>query len=278
MHLAFIGDLVFVAPAWWMQVCSEWDAFAQSAASTLASSIWQGAVIVCGLEIALRLMPRISAAHRFAVWAAGFAVAAGLPLLPVVHWGASSGVAGGAVSGESARALLQLDARWGLAIAGLWVAASAIRGADLAVHSIRLRRLWKAARPVEVNEKLAATLENVRGGHVTICTTEILDRPSVIGFLAPRILIPAWLMGRLTPGELEQIVLHEAEHLRRARRLDKPGAEAGAGGVSAESGAGLDGTPAVPRTRDGVRRRRGEDYERAARVCGLPCEPGRARA
>ncbi len=50
---------------------------------------------------------------------------------------------------------------------------------------------------------------------VTICTTEMLDRPSVIGFLAPRILIPAWLMARLTPGELEQIVLHEAEHLRR---------------------------------------------------------------
>jgi hypothetical protein len=43
----------------------------------------------------------------------------------------------------------------------------------------------------------------------------MLDRPSVIGFLAPRILIPAWLMGRLTPGELEQIVLHETEHLRR---------------------------------------------------------------
>jgi hypothetical protein len=215
MHLAFIGDLVFVAPAWLTQVCSEWDAFAQSAASTLVSSIWQGAVIVCGLEIALRLMPRISAAHRFAVWAGGLAVAAGLPLLPLMHWGASSGGAGGAVSREPARALLQLDARWGLAIAGLWVAASVIRGADLAVHSIRLRRLWKAARPVEVNEKLATTLENVRGGQVTICTTEILDRPSVIGFLAPRILIPAWLMGRLTAGELEQIVLHEAEHLRR---------------------------------------------------------------
>ncbi len=56
---------------------------------------------------------------------------------------------------------------------------------------------------------------NLRGGRVAICTTEMLDRPSVIGFLAPRILIPAWLMARLAPGELEQIVLHEAEHLRR---------------------------------------------------------------
>lgn len=214
MPLAFIGDLVFTAPAWWGHVCLEWDAFAQSAASTLVSSIWQGAVIVCGLEMALRLMPRISAAHRFAVWAAGFAVAAGLPLLPLVHWGANSAAAGVA-SGAPAQALLQLDARWGLAMAGLWLAASVIRGADLAVHSMRLRRLWKAARPVEVNEKLASRLENVRGGRVTISTTEVLDRPSVIGFLSPRILIPAWLMGRLTADELEQIVLHEAEHLRR---------------------------------------------------------------
>jgi hypothetical protein len=95
------------------------------------------------------------------------------------------------------------------------VAASAVRGVSLSAHSMRLRRLWKAARPVEVSATLAAALGNVRGGRVTICTTEMLDRPSVIGFLAPRILIPAWLMARLTPGELEQIVLHEAEHLRR---------------------------------------------------------------
>jgi hypothetical protein len=37
----------------------------------------------------------------------------------------------------------------------------------------------------------------------------------VIGFFKPRILIPDWLFARLTPGELQQIVLHEAEHLRR---------------------------------------------------------------
>src|SRR5581483_1851572 len=39
--------------------------------------------------------------------------------------------------------------------------------------------------------------------------------PSVIGFFKPRILIPDWLFERLTAGELEQIILHEAEHLRR---------------------------------------------------------------
>jgi len=218
MHLAALfGDLELMAPAVWGWIVLLWDSFAQAAATTLVTSIWQGAVIVCGLEICLRITPRISAGHRFAVWAAGFGMSAALPLLPLLHAGSGSAVtlAGAGIAGSSSGPLWQLDARWGLAIAGFWVVASTIRGASLAVHSMRLRRLWKAARPVEVSETLASALKNVRGGRVTICTTEMVDRPSVIGFLAPRILIPTWLMARLTPGELEQIVLHEAEHLRR---------------------------------------------------------------
>ncbi|MGA8741241.1 MAG: M56 family metallopeptidase [Terracidiphilus sp.] len=222
MHLAtligLMGDLGTTAPAVWAWSASSWEGFARTAGTTLVTSIWQGAVIVCGLEICMRAMPRISAAHRFVIWAAGFGIAAGLPLLPLLHFGASAagtGAADAGAAGSTTGPLLQLDARWGLAIAGLWVVASAVRGVGLAVHSMQLRRLWKTAQPVEVSATLAAALRNVRGGRVAICTTEMLDRPSVIGFLAPRILIPAWLMARLTPGELEQIVLHEAEHLRR---------------------------------------------------------------
>lgn len=220
MHfVTMISDLPLVPAAALAWFASSGETCARTAATTLVTSIWQGAVIVCGLEICLRIIPRISAAHRFAVWAGGFGVAAGLPLLALLHFGASRAVATGivdsGVTASSVGPLLQLDARWGLTIAGLWVVASAIRGISLVVHSIRLRRLWKAARPVDVSATLTASLEDVRGGRVTICTTEMLDRPSVIGFLAPRILVPAWLMARLTPDELEQIVLHEAEHLRR---------------------------------------------------------------
>ncbi|MGC2615452.1 MAG: M56 family metallopeptidase [Terracidiphilus sp.] len=216
MHLAFmIGNLPLVALAWF---ASAGEGFARTAGTALVTSIWQGAVILCGLEMCVRVMPRMSAAHRFLLWAAGFGVAAWLPLLSLLPIGAGvAGTAGvGAIaSGNAMGPVLQLDERWGLVIAGLWVLASAIRGVSLAVHSMRLRRLWKAARPVEVSATLATALKDVRGGRVTICTTEMLDRPSVIGFLAPRILIPAWLMTRLTAGELEQILLHEAEHLRR---------------------------------------------------------------
>ena len=220
MHfVTIISDLQLVPAAALAWFASSGEALARTAGTTLVTSIWQGAVIVSGLEICLRIMPRISAAHRFAVWAAGFGVAAGLPLLALLNLGASRaaaiGVADSGVAGSSVGPLVQLDARWGLAIAGLWVAGSLIRGSSLAVHSIRLWRLWKTARLVDMSATLASALEAVRGGRVTICTTEMLNRPSVIGFFAPRILIPAWLMARLTPGELEQIVLHEAEHLRR---------------------------------------------------------------
>lgn len=211
---ALSGDLAAGTPALVAWLRSAWEVFGQDAGTTLIASIWQSAVIVCGLEIALRMMTRISAAQRFAIWTAGFGVAAGLPLLPLIHFGAK-GAGATAAGAEPARALLQIDARWGLAIAGIWVAASAIRGVDLAVHSLRLRRLWKAAVPVAVSESVAAGLKGVRKGRVTICTTEMLDRPSVIGFLVPRILIPKWLIDRLSSGELEQIVLHEAEHLLR---------------------------------------------------------------
>jgi beta-lactamase regulating signal transducer with metallopeptidase domain len=212
VHLAtLIGEMELAVPAMWTWLASA----CEPTAASLVTSLWQGAVIVCGLEIALRLMPRISAAHRFAVWAAGFVVAVGLPWRPLLHLSASGSGSVAEVSGSAAAPLLQLDARWIGAIAALWAGASAVRAVSFVKHSIRLRRLWKGARPAEVSGALTAALGAVRGGRVAICTTEELDRPSVIGFFSPRILIPAWLMARLTPGELEQIVLHEAEHLRR---------------------------------------------------------------
>jgi hypothetical protein len=120
-------------------------------------------------------------------------------------------VISGASAGEavvSAKPWLSLNLRWSLAIGAFWIVASLIRAADLVIHSYRLRRLWKSAVPVEVRTWGRRQAE--------ICTTTQLDRPSVIGFFAPRILIPKWLFERLTTGELDQIVLHEAQHLRRS--------------------------------------------------------------
>lgn len=205
-------------------LAAAWRAFSQQAAATAVTAVtavWQGALIACGLAVCFRLAPRSSASHRFAVWSAAFVTVVSLPLFALIadlQGSAVDGVSSYA-AGSAGRPWLSLDARWSLAIAGLWAAATLWRGADLAIHSVRLRRLWKEATPVTLDSRLNAMLADAAAawgrGTVEVCTTTRVQRPCVIGFLRPRILIPDWLFARLTQGELEQIVLHEAEHLRR---------------------------------------------------------------
>lgn len=191
--------------------------FAHAAAPLAVAALWQGVMIAVGLATYLRFAPRISAVHRFAVWSAGFAVVASLPLLPeVAHFAGglfTASAAGNATgsAGASPHAWFQLDDRWTFAIAGLWLLLSAFRATGLALHAFRLRRLWNSTEPI--GAELALPLKAITLAE--ICTTSKLDRPSVIGFFAPRILIPDWLLAKLTSEELEQVVLHETEHLRR---------------------------------------------------------------
>ena len=235
MHAALAG-----AGAWLV-------ALAHGAAPVAVAALWQSAAIAIVLGLCLRFAPRLNlaAAERFALWAAAFAAVAVLPFLPALMRGAASGFAGnapvnvpiGAPTGASAPVPwfmlphIQIDERWALAIAALWLMASLARAVHLAMNSLHLRRLWNSAVPVEIaadSGKIAAQ-PGQAGAHlrallaaasparrpVTLCTTRELDRPSVIGFFAPRILIPGWLFVRLTPAELEHVILHEAEHLRR---------------------------------------------------------------
>jgi len=197
--------------------------FAQAVAPAAATALWQGAAIALFLGFCLKLAPRMSAAQRFAMWAAAFVAVAGLPVLPWFARGATIGLPANAHLGASAPApwfqlpQIQLDDRWALAIAALWLIASVVRASSLAAQALRLGRLWKCASPVETDAKLRTLIDEAFAARRTVelCTTRELDRPSVIGFFAPRILIPDWLFARLSAAELKQVVLHEAEHLRR---------------------------------------------------------------
>ena len=175
-------------------------------ANSFVSGLWQGVVLAAGVGICLRLLPRTTAAVRFAIWTAVFAVLAVLPL-----WHAYAVRVGGETYGRSA--LVQVDVRWSFAIAALWVMVSLVRGVKLAMSAVRLRAIWKRAVPVEGHAEMLLAA-GFRG--VELCTSNDVDSPSVIGFFSPRILIPAELFPRLTEAEFGQIVLHEAGHLRRA--------------------------------------------------------------
>ena len=182
------------------------EAVSRLVSNWFVSGLWEGVVLAAGVAICLRLVPRTTAAVRFAIWTAVFTVLAVLPLVHAHSLNSNAGIAGHA-------ALVNVDVRWSFAIAALWLIVSLVRAVKLATSAIRLHGIWKRAVPVEgCGEVLSAA--GFPG--VEICTSKDVDRPSVIGFFSPRILIPEEIFARLTTAEFGQIVLHEVGHLRRA--------------------------------------------------------------
>ena len=196
----------------------------QAAAGSLVAAVWQGILLAAAAWLGLRMMPKTPAAVRFAIWFGVFLVVAALPVIAL--WPRAGGM--GRLGGSGV--WLTLDSRWSLAIAAAWMTASSVRAGTLVVAALRLRALWKRAEPVEFDganllhptHRDEAAMNGARrplwkgARRAEVCVSDEVDRPSVIGFFAPKILIPRWLLERLTPTELEQIVLHEAGHLRRA--------------------------------------------------------------
>jgi hypothetical protein len=204
-------SVLFAIPAVGAMVSDGARLFAMAA----VDGLWQGMVLAAGVGLVLRVIPRTTARLRFVVWMAVLALAAGLPWVHFVATG------GGAAGSGATRGAVQLGMGWSLGIAGVWLAIAAVRLGRLAVQGVRLRAVWREAKPVAVSSEVARLLESVPLRRVELCASEsaMVDRPSVIGFFAPRILIPTWLLEQLTGAnagqELVQIVLHEVEHLRR---------------------------------------------------------------
>ena len=183
---------------------------ATQTAGALLAGLWQGVLLSVAAGILLRVAPRSTAATRFVVWAAVFCTAVAMPFIDLPHAAFS-----GRLSGPAGSHLV-FDPRWSYVLSAFWLAASLYRMAQLGLQAAELRTLWKSAVPVAADRfgNLGSALE-VSGRNVELCTSYEVDRPSVIGFLAPRILIPNWLFEQLTAVELNHIVLHEMEHLRR---------------------------------------------------------------
>jgi beta-lactamase regulating signal transducer with metallopeptidase domain len=175
------------------------------------SAIWEGAVLVACAALCLRMLPGLSAAARSAVWMLLFALLVALEVLPSFTKDHTAAV--GPVHGPP----LHVDPRWSLAIVGVWAALSLWKGTQLVLTAVRLYRMAGRAEVVQADGATQALLDSSNGGRAAqLCTSPEVERPSVFGFLRPRILLPHGLMERLTPAELQQVVMHEMEHLRRA--------------------------------------------------------------
>lgn len=175
-------------------------------AQAFVSGLWQGIVLISFVALCLRLLSRVSASARFAVWGFAFALVVAIPLLHLhvlaVH------------EPSEPSAVIHVGVVWGLVIAGIWAALMSVRVIQLLMQTLRLHRIWRQAKPVATTGDTSALFETCRR-QAELCTSAYVDSPSVIGFFAPRLLIPEGLFSKLTEPELRQIILHECEHLRR---------------------------------------------------------------
>ena len=180
-----------------------------SAAGALFAAIWEGAVLAVGVYLCLRILPGLSAAARSVVWLNVFILLVLLHFVPVFA---------GSPAVPASRTLpeVHLDVRWSLGVVGLWLALSLWRAGQLLFGIVQLRRLAGRATEVDAGLDLQALLADLPGGRAArLCTSDEVTRPSVLGFLRPRVLVPTALVAHLTAQELQQVVLHEMEHLRR---------------------------------------------------------------
>lgn len=105
------------------------------------------------------------------------------------------------------------------AIAGVWALVALLLLVRLAVNLWKLERLKSDALPlpVEYRERLERWANADKGEReVRLCTCDGIEVPVAVGLFDSMILIPNHLLETLSQTEVDQIILHELAHLRRA--------------------------------------------------------------
>ncbi len=177
------------------------------AAGAFVAAFWQGLVLAFAVALLLRLSPGLAARTRSLLWTSVLLLLVLLPAISLLLPGAHA-------AAPTHPGPVHLSSSWSLALACIWIAVSLVRLGQLLRSALRLRRISKRALPIQPGEAVAHLLR--RGTrHPQLCTSAGVTRPSVVGFLQPRILLPTELLSRLSAAQLEHIVLHEMEHLRR---------------------------------------------------------------
>jgi hypothetical protein len=181
-------------------------------AGALFAAVWQGTVLALVVSLCLRLMPGLSAAARSLVWMNVFALLLLLHLLPLL--GRDSRPTGFEGLGVSP---FYLDPRWSLGLICTWAALSVWRASGLLLSGLHLHGLARRATPIPLEVAQRALGSAPPGTRCAVlCTSSEVDRPCVFGFLRPRILLPDGLIETLSALDLQLVLQHELEHLRRA--------------------------------------------------------------
>ncbi len=176
-------------------------------AELLITAVWTAGSLALCVMLALRALPELPARLRSASWMVTFAVALILPVAMVFRPGMHS---------TTTTSHVHAGIAWALPLAAAWIILSAYRVGGLFLGAWHLRksvgRTVEAFLPPGVMTWFAAQRFIRR---VQVRVSQEVDRPSVAGYLRPAILLPADMLSSTDDADLQRILLHEAEHIRR---------------------------------------------------------------
>jgi TonB family protein len=202
----------------------------QAITTALLQFIWQGILLAAIVWWVLALLRRRSPELRYAVGCVAMTIMVLLPAVtayrayvtPIPSVAGSptaSSAESAAVAGGDAKPLsLSWPAYLRLYALPIWIA-------GVLLCSLRLIWCGRQITALRLSGKTAADsiVETVRrlvqrtgvSRQVAVLVSQLVEGPSVVGWIRPVILIPAASLSGLTPEQLETVLAHEVAHIRR---------------------------------------------------------------
>jgi len=194
------------------------DTLVRFAATGLVNSLVLGTAIAAAAWAFLRLSGKSESRVRFAVWFSALLLAAILP------WIGAPASKRASELGHSTGFGITLPAWWALAIFWLCAAGAGVALLRAGLAFCQLLRLRGRSRPITTEAIHVGPDALVRAGERNspavfrapeIRVSDDVRIPTAVGFFKPLIVIPSWALEELSPVELNSVLIHELEHLRR---------------------------------------------------------------
>lgn len=224
-----------MSPLSWLTSSDRW---LEVWAGSIWRASWQGGLLILGVGLACRLLPRLPASWRCTLWwLVCLRLLLGLVELPpmrlaVLPAPSQSSLQARPASGPAApegTPSLQPDRSRGPApppgkgllapLFGCWLLGALLHAAFAAWKLGSVRRLLRDAEPVastRVQEELARLASGSRLRRLPpLRTSRAVPGPLLVGLLRPVLLLPTDLLEVARTGELRLALAHEIAHLRR---------------------------------------------------------------
>jgi beta-lactamase regulating signal transducer with metallopeptidase domain len=202
----------------WLLVQTSIQTLAQASVERILNALPEGILIAVFAWMLLRVLRRQNSGTRFAVWFIALLAVAALPVLGGFSEGRATLVAGMAPGvWGSMQPAIHIPAQWAIVVFLIWAVGAGVAMARLAAGLWRLRSLRNSCTPIVVRDLAPAVQETVKAisKSATIATSDCVRVPAAVGLWKRTIVLPTWALRELPADDLNAILLHEFEHLRR---------------------------------------------------------------